>query len=88
MLFVSSDEKTSSQSERVEFLEVPLSLFAQEEQSHGAGTGMGSDNGTDVCNVSKAHAVFSPTSNAEEAKVERFYEDLQDLLPESCAGQT
>ena len=23
--------------------------------------------------------VFSPTSNAEEAEVERFYEDLQDL---------
>ena len=24
--------------------------------------------------------VYSPTSNAEEAEVERFYEDLQDLL--------
>ena len=24
--------------------------------------------------------VYAPTSNAEEAKVERFYEDLQDLL--------
>ena len=24
--------------------------------------------------------VYSPTSNAEEAKVEWFYEDLQDLL--------
>ena len=24
--------------------------------------------------------VYSPTSNAEEAKVARFYEDLQDLL--------
>ena len=24
--------------------------------------------------------VYTPTSNAEEAKVERFYEDLQDLL--------
>ena len=24
--------------------------------------------------------VFSPTSNAEEAEVEQFYEDLQDLL--------
>ena len=23
---------------------------------------------------------YTPTSNAEEAKVERFYEDLQDLL--------
>ena len=23
---------------------------------------------------------FAPTSNAEEAEVERFYEDLQDLL--------
>ena len=24
--------------------------------------------------------VYTPTSNAEEAQVERFYEDLQDLL--------
>ena len=24
--------------------------------------------------------VYAPTSNAEEAKVKRFYEDLQDLL--------
>ena len=24
--------------------------------------------------------VYSPTSNAEEAEIERFYEDLQDLL--------
>ena len=24
--------------------------------------------------------VYAPTSNAEEAKVERFYEDLQDLI--------
>ena len=24
--------------------------------------------------------VYAPTSNAEEAKVERFYEDLQNLL--------
>ena len=24
--------------------------------------------------------VFAPTSNAEEVEVERFYEDLQDLL--------
>ena len=24
--------------------------------------------------------VFAPTSNAEEAEVEQFYEDLQDLL--------
>jgi len=24
--------------------------------------------------------VYGPTSNAEEAEVERFYEDLQDLL--------
>ena len=31
--------------------------------------------------------VYAPTSNAEEAKVERFYEDLQDLLeltPKVC----
>ena len=24
--------------------------------------------------------VYAPTSNAEQAEVERFYEDLQDLL--------
>ena len=24
--------------------------------------------------------VYAPTTNAEEAEVERFYEDLQDLL--------
>ena len=24
--------------------------------------------------------VYAPTSNAEEAEVERYYEDLQDLL--------
>ena len=24
--------------------------------------------------------VYAPTSNAEEADIERFYEDLQDLL--------
>ena len=31
--------------------------------------------------------VYAPTSTAEEAEVEQFYEDLQDLLantPESC----
>ena len=32
--------------------------------------------------------VYAPTSNAEEAEVERFYEDLQDLLeltpPQNC----
>ena len=30
--------------------------------------------------ISKANQVYAPTSNAEEAEVERFYEDLQDLL--------
>ena len=25
--------------------------------------------------------VYAPTGNAEEAEVEQFYEDLQDLLP-------
>ena len=29
---------------------------------------------------SKVIQVYAPTSNAEEAEVERFYEDLQDLL--------
>ena len=28
--------------------------------------------------------VYAPTSNAEEAEVERFYEDLQDLLELTC----
>ena len=27
--------------------------------------------------------VYTPTSNAEEAEVERFYEDLQDLLEQT-----
>ena len=30
-------------------------------------------------NITISH-VYAPTSNAEEAEVERFYEDLQDLL--------
>ena len=30
--------------------------------------------------MSKLQPVYAPTSNAEEAKVERFCEDLQDLL--------
>ena len=30
--------------------------------------------------VSMVIQVYTPTSNAEEAEVERFYEDLQDLL--------
>ena len=28
--------------------------------------------------------VYDPTSNAQEAEVERFYEDLQDLLELTC----
>ena len=31
--------------------------------------------------------VYAPTSNVEEAEVERFYEDLQDVLeltPKTC----
>ena len=28
--------------------------------------------------------VCAPTSNAEEAEVERFYEDLQDLIELTC----
>ena len=27
-----------------------------------------------------SNPIYAPTSNAEEAEVERFYEDLQDLL--------
>ena len=30
-------------------------------------------------NITVIH-VYAPTSNAEEAEVKRFYEDLQDLL--------
>ena len=30
--------------------------------------------------ISRVIQVYAPTSNAEEAEVERFYEDLQDLL--------
>ena len=32
----------------------------------------------DLCSFPRQ--VYAPTSNAEEAEVERFYEDLQDLL--------
>ena len=28
--------------------------------------------------------VYVPTSNAEKAEVERFYEDLQELLEHTC----
>ena len=31
------------------------------------------------CNITVIQ-VYAPTSNAEEAEVERFYEELQDLL--------
>ena len=31
--------------------------------------------------------VYAPTSNAEEAEVEWFYEDLQDLLDQIRSGQ-
>ena len=31
--------------------------------------------------------VYAPTSNAEEAEVERFYEDLQDLLERTPPGK-
>ena len=31
------------------------------------------------CNITVIQ-VYAPTSNAKEAEVERFYEDLQDLL--------
>ena len=31
------------------------------------------------CNITVIQ-VYAPTSNAEEAEVKRFYEDLQDLL--------
>ena len=42
-------------------------------------------NDLSVCSQSKPFnitviQVYAPTSNAEEAEVERFYEDLQDLL--------
>ena len=31
-------------------------------------------------NITVIQVYYAPTSNAEEAEVERFYEDLQDLL--------
>ena len=50
------------------------------------------DRMTSVCFQGKAFnmtviQVYAPASNAEEAEVERFYEDLQDLLeltPQKC----
>ena len=41
--------------------------------------------------ISRVIQVYAPTSNAEEAEVERFYEDLQDLLeltPKTWEDQT
>ena len=32
--------------------------------------------------------VYSPTTNAEEAEVEQFYEDLQDLLAAAAAAKS
>ena len=40
----------------------------------------------DLCSFSRqpiqyhGNYVYAPTSNAEESEVERFYEDLQDIL--------
>ena len=31
-------------------------------------------------NITMVIQVYAPTSNSEEAEIERFYEDLQDLL--------
>ena len=35
---------------------------------------------TDLCLFPRQTILYAPTRNAEEAEVERFYEDLQDLL--------
>ena len=32
--------------------------------------------------------IYTPTSNAEDAEVEQFYEDLQDLLELTCKKDT
>ena len=34
----------------------------------------------DTCYITYVIQVYVPTTNAEEAEVERFYDDLQDLL--------
>ena len=49
------------------------------------GCNLRNDRMTSVCFQGKPFnfmviQVYAPTSNAEEAEVERFYEDLQDLL--------
>ena len=33
-----------------------------------------------MCSLGKTLLAYAPTSNAEEAEVEQFYQDLQDLL--------
>ena len=34
----------------------------------------------DTCLIAYVVQVYAPTTNAEEAEVEQFYDDLQDLL--------
>ena len=54
-------------------------------QNEVLGCNLKNDRMISVCFKGKAFnitviQVYAPTSNAEEAEVERFYEDLQDLL--------
>ena len=39
---------------------------------------------TDLCLFPRQTILYAPTRNAEEAEVEQFYEDLQDLLELTC----
>ena len=54
-------------------------------QNAGLGCSLKNDRMISVCLQGKPFNIiviqlYAPTSNAEEAEVERFYEDLQDLL--------
>ena len=60
----------------------PPSIYSVKEQAHGQTEDLS------LLNPPHTHThvsvmviqVYAPTSNAEEAEVEQFYEDLQDLL--------
>ena len=63
----------------------PVSMVNKRVQNAALGCSLKNDRMISVhfqgkpCNTTVIQ-VYAPTSNAEEAEVERFYEDLQDLL--------
>ena len=61
------------------------SMVNKRVQNEVLGCNLKNDRKISVCFKGKPFSltviqIYAPTSNAEEAEVERFYEDLQDLL--------